>query len=233
MSKKKEQTLKEEKDWERIDDAVFTSERFLEKYQKQILIGVGAIVVIVAAIWSYNQFYLEPKNKEAQAALFRGEQYFENRLDSIAIYGDGNGYIGFEAIINEYGSTKAGNLAEYYAGISYLRLGKYDQALAYLKSFNGGDQVLGYAAKGAIGDCLANTGKTEDAASYFLDAAKGADNILLSPIYYKKAGLAYRELKNYSKVVDIFTTLKNNYLNSVEAADADKYIEEANLLKGQ
>jgi tetratricopeptide (TPR) repeat protein len=231
-SKKKQQIEAEEKDWERIGDAVVTSERFLEKYQKQILAGVGAVILVVLGVWSYGQFYLEPKNREAQGALFKGERYFEAQQDSVAIYGDGNGYIGFEAIIDEYGSTKAGNLAHYYAGVSYSRLGKYEQAIAHLKDFDGNDKMVKYTAKGVLGDCLANTGKTQEAAGYFVEAAKGTDNAMLSPVYYKKAGIAYRELKNYDKVIEIFTTLKNNYLNSTESADADKYIEEAKLLKG-
>jgi tetratricopeptide (TPR) repeat protein len=232
-SKKKQQIKAEEKDWERIGDAVVTSERFLEKYQKQILTGVCAVVLIGIAVWAYGNFYLEPKNKEAQGALFRGERYFESRQDSLAIYGDGNGYIGFEAIIREYGSTKAGNLAHYYAGISYSRLGKYEQAITHLKDFSASDDMVTAAAKGVLGDCLDNIGKTEEAAKYFVEAAKRADNVVQSPIYYKKAGIAYRELKNYDKVIEVFTTLKNNYINSTESADADKYIEEAKLLKGK
>lgn len=230
-SKKKQQTLKEEKDWERIDEAVYTSERFLEKYQKQILIVIGIVVVVVVGIWAYNHFHLEPQNKEAQTAMFRGEQYFENRQDSLAIYGDGNGYIGFEAIINEYGSTKAGDLAKYYAGVSYSRLGKNEQAISHLKSFKGGDKMVTYVAKGVLGDCLANTGKIDEAAKNFFEAAKGTDNALLSPVYYKKAGIAYRDLKKYDKVIEVFTLIKNNYTNSAEAADADKYINEASILK--
>ncbi|MDR1810769.1 MAG: tetratricopeptide repeat protein [Prevotella sp.] len=233
MSKKKQQIASEEKDWERIGEAVVTSERFLEKYLNQILIGIGVIVLIGASVWAYNHWYLEPKNKEAQAALFKGQRYFEARQDSIAIYGDGNGYIGFEAVIREYGSTKSGNLAHYYAGVSYSRLGKYEQAIAHLKDFSTSDDIVSAAAKGVLGDCLDNTGKTEEAAGYFVEAAQKADNNLQSPIYYKKAGLAYLEIKKYDKAIEVFTTLKNNFFSSTESADADKYIEEAKLLKGK
>lgn len=232
-SKKKQQIKEEEKDWERIDEAVVSSERFLEKYQNQILIAIGIVVVIGLGIWAYGHFYLEPKNKEAQAALFKGEHYFQVQEDSLAIYGDGNGYIGLEAIISEYGSTKTGNLAHYYAGVSYSRLGKYEQAIAHLKGFSTDDDLIVAAAQGVLGDCSANTGKIEDAANYFMDAATKADNVVQSPVYYKKAAIAYRELKNYDKVIEIFTTLKNNYISSPEGAEADKYIDEAKLLKGK
>lgn len=232
MASRKERELREEKDWNKIDEAVIASESFVMKYRNQLMIGIGAVVVLVGIYFAYQSFYVEPKNKEAETALFRGEQYFQAGMDSLALFGDGNAYIGFEKIINEYGSTKTGDLAKAYAGLSYARMGKFEEALKYLKDFSGGDDMVTPAVQGAIGDCLVNTGKPQDAVSYFEKAAKSADDVLLSPIFYKKAAIVYRELKNYDKVIALFTTIKNNYMSSPEAAEADKYIQEATLLKG-
>jgi len=231
-SKKKQEIEKEEKEWENIDKTVFSLGRFVEKYQKEILIGVGAVVVIVCAIWAYQTLYSKPRNVEAQVAMFKGEQYFQQQQDSLALYGNGNDYMGFESVIEEYGSTQAADLARYYAGISSMRLGKYEEAISYLKAFKGGDELVTYTAKGAIGDCYANMGNTDEAVKYFIEAAKGADNTLLSPVYYKKAIIVYRDLKNYDKVIELGNTIKNKYLNSPEANEVAKYIEEAQLLKG-
>jgi hypothetical protein len=230
-SKEKQAALKEEKDWEKIDEAVHRSESFIEKNQKPILIGIGIVVAIVCAYLAYQHFYVTPKNEEAQVALFKGEQYHRIGQDSLAIYGDQNGYIGFESIISEYGSTKAGNLAKLYAGISYANLGKYDQALTYLKDFSVSDNILSQLVNGTIGDCLDNTGKSDEAVSYYMKAAKGVDNISQSPILYKKAGLIYRSQGNYDKVIEVFTTIKDQYANSPVAMEADKYIDEATLMK--
>ena len=232
MASRKERELQEEKDWNKIDEAVIASESFVMKYRNQLMIGVGAVVVLVGVYFAYHSFYVEPKNQEAQTAMFRGEQYFQAGMDSLALFGDGNAYVGFEQIINEYSSTKSGDLAKAYAGLSYARMGKFEEALKYLKDFKGGDDMITPAVQGAIGDCLVNTGKPQDAVSYFEKAAKSADDALLSPIFYKKAAIVYRELKNYDKVISLFTTIKNNYLSSPEASEADKYIQEATLLKG-
>lgn len=233
MSSKKQQEIsKEEKDWSRVDDVVFESGSFLFKYQKQILIAVVVLIAIVGGVWAYNTLYLNPKNNDAQVALFKGEQYFQNRMDSLALYGDGSGYVGFEAIINDFGSTKAGNIARYYAGVSYSRMGKYNEAINHLKGFSGGDQMITNAAKGVLGDCYVNSGKLEDAAKCFVDAAKGADNQLLTPVFYKKAAMVYRSMNNNDKVIELFTLIKNDYANSAEAAEADKFIMEAEVLKG-
>ncbi|MDR1884076.1 MAG: hypothetical protein LBR26_15055 [Prevotella sp.] len=230
-SKKKQAELREEKDWQKIDVAVRESEHFLEKYQKQLLIGIGIVAVVVSGYLAFGRFYLEPRNTEAQVAIFKGEQYYRNGQDSLAIYGDSNGYAGFESIISDYGSTNAGNLAKLYAGICYANLGQYDKALDYLKGFGGSDKVLSQLVNGAIGDCLGNTGKENDAVSYYIKAAKGVDNPVQSPVLYKKAGLIYRNQGNYDKVIEVFTIVKNQYMNSPVAMEVDKYIEEANLMK--
>lgn len=233
-SKKKQAELREEKGWESIDKAVIKSESFLEKYTNKILVVIGIGVVIACGYLAYQHFYIGPKTEEAQKAIYKGQQYFEIGNDSLALYGDANGYIGFEEIAKEYGSTKTGNLAKAYAGICYAHIGKYDQALEYLKSYsNSGDKLVSYLVEGSIGDCLASQGKGKEAIPYFMKAGKSLDNIIHTPMLYKKAAIIYRENGDYDKVIELFTTIKNDYANSLVAAEADKYIEEATLMKGQ
>lgn len=232
MASRKQRERSEEQDWNKIDETVIKSGSFIMNYRNQILIGVGAIIVLIGIYWGYKTFYVEPQTKDAQVALFRGEQYFQAGQDSLALFGDGNAYMGLEYIINEYGSTKTGDLAKAYAGLAYARLGQYDKALDYLKGFSGGDAMVTPAVKGAIGDCLMNTGKAQEAVSYFENAAKDANDPLLSPIFYKKAAMVYRDMNNHDKVIDLFTKVKNDYMASPEAQEADKYIKEANVLKG-
>lgn len=232
-SKKKQAELREEKDWERIDSAVIGSERFIEKYQKQLLIGIGAVVLIVCAFLAYNYFIVGPKTTEAQVAMFKGEQYFRAGQDSLAVFGDKNGYVGFESIADDYGSTKPGKLAKLYAGICYANMGNYEKALDYLKGYSGDDKIISHLVYGSIGDCLDNLGKSDEAISYYIKGAKGVDNASQSPILYKKAGLIYRNQGNFDKVIETFTIIKDSYMNSPIAMEADKYIDEATLMKGQ
>lgn len=231
QSKKKQSELRDEQAWERIDEAVFESQHFLEKYQKQILIAVAVITVIVCGYFAYQKLYVEPQNNEAQVAMFRGEQYFRMGQDSLAIHGDGNGFDGLEAVASKYSSTKAGKLAKLYAGISQARLGNYEQALADLKGYSGSDKIISNLVNGTIGDCLVNTGKASEAIPYFIKGAEAVDNATQSPILYKKAALVYREEGNYDKVIEIFTLVRDRYANSMAAMEAPKYIEEAKLMK--
>lgn len=229
MSKKKSDAT--EKNFENIGDALTSSEQFIEKNQKTILIVLGVVVLVVLAVLAYHNLYLKPKNQKAQAAIYKGERYFQNQQDSLALFGDGNDYIGFEEVINQFGGTKTADLAKAYAGISYSRLGDNEKALNYLNKFKGGDKLITPAITGAIGDVYMNLGETEKAATQFEKAAKAANDNMLSPIFYKKAGLAYLHAQNYSKASDTFEMLKKRYMNTPEGQEADKYIEQIKLSK--
>ncbi len=228
MSKKQSEE-RTEKNLENIGDALSSSEQFIEKNQKAIMYGLGAVILIVLAVLAYHNLYLKPKNENAQAAIYKGERYFQNRQDSLALFGDGNDYIGFEEIMNQYGGTKTADLARAYAGISYSRLGDNEKALDYLKKFKGGDKLVTPAISGAVGDVYMNLEQSEKAADTFIKAAKTADDNMLSPIYYKKAGFAYLHADKYDKATETFELLKKKYMNSPEGQEADKYIEQAKL----
>ena len=68
-----------------IEEVYSKSEKFVETYKKQITYIVGGIVAIVAGYFGYQNLYLEPLEVEAQAEMFRAEQYFErDSLDYLA-----------------------------------------------------------------------------------------------------------------------------------------------------
>lgn len=228
MSKKK-QAAKTETGFENIEEALSASERFIEKNQKKILLGLVVVVVVVGSAIAYNYLHKQPRNERAQTALFKGERYFQNQEDSLAIFGNGNDYIGFEKIAKEFSGTKTADLAHAYAGISYGRLGNNEKALEHLSKFRGGDLLITPAVSGAIGDIYMNMGNTDKAITSFTNAAKKANDEMLTPLYYNKAGLAYLNAKNYAKAIDTFEMIKEKYFNSPQGQEADKYIEAAKL----
>lgn len=213
-----------------VEEIVSKSEQFIENNSKKIIYGIIAIALVVGAVLSIKNFYLNPQQKKAAAALFKGEQYFARDSFALALNGNGADFEGFEAIIDQYGSTDAGNLAKAYAGICYFKLGDTQKALDKLKSFSGKDEMISPAITGLIGDCYVNMGDTQKGISYFEKAAKEASNEVVSPVYLKKAGIAYESLQQYKDAVKAYTAIKDNYFNSVEAADIDKYITRASAL---
>lgn len=219
-----------EKETVEVEELVSRSELFIETYSKKIILGIVALVVVVGAIFAYRHLYLLPQQQKATAALFKGEQYFAKDSFQLALNGNGADYDGFEAIIKEYGSTDAGNLSKAYAGICYAKLGENEKALNYLKSFSANDNMISPAITIAVGDCYVNLDNAKEGIKYFEKAAKDANNEVLSPIALKKAGIAYESLKQYKDAIKVYTTIKEQYFNSMEASDIDKYITRASEL---
>ncbi|MDR1779572.1 MAG: hypothetical protein LBR50_02430 [Tannerella sp.] len=230
MAKKKQE--KQEKEIE-VGAILSRSEQFIEKNKNLLIYGFGGIIVVIGLILAYHYGYAQPRNEKAKVAIFAGQHYFEIDSFALALNGNGVDYDGFEAIANSYGGTKAGNLAKAYAGICYYKLGNPQSAMKYLKSYKGSDTQLAPALTGLIGDCLVSAGDTKAAIGYFEKAAAKADNEFISPIYLKKAGIAYESLQNYKDAIRVYTTIKEKYNRSTEAMEVDRYITRAEILSKQ
>ena len=214
-----------------VEDALTQSEAFLIKYKNAIIGGVVAVIIIVAGFIMYKNLYAEPREEKAQAALFKGQEYFEQDAFEQALNGDSIGYTGFLKVADDYSGTKAANLAKAYAGICYAQLGKYEEAVKMLDSFNGKDQMVAPAILGAAGNCYAQLGQLDKAASTLLSAADKADNNTLSPIFLIQAGEILVKQGKYDDAVNAYTKIKYKYFQSYQAMDIDKYIEQAKLMK--
>lgn len=210
-----------------VGEIVSKTEHFIENNQKQLIYGIIAVAVIIGAYLGYHYGYSVPRDKKAAIALYKGEQYFARDSFALALNGNGADFDGFEAVADDFGGTTSGNLAKAYAGICNFRLGNTEKAIDYLKSFNSKDNMVSPAIIGLIGDCYVNSGNVKEAISYFEKAANKADNDVVSPIYLKKAGIAYENLKQYDDAVKAYRKIRDTYYSSREAADIDKYITRA------
>ena len=214
-----------------VEDALTQSEAFLIKYKNAIIGGVVAVIIIVAGFIMYKNLYAEPREEKAQAALFKGQEYFEQDAYEQALNGDSIGFVGFLKVADDFSGTKAANLAKAYAGICYAQLGKYEEAVKMLDSFNGKDQMVAPAILGAAGNCYSQLGQLDKAASTLMSAADKADNNTLSPIFLMQAGEILVKQGKYDDAVDAYTKIKDKYFQSYQAMDIDKYIEQAKLMK--
>jgi len=209
-----------------VEEALSKTERFIEKNQKLLTIIIGVIVVVVLVFFGFKRFYMAPREKEASEQMFMAERYFE--IDSLNRARNGDGmYPGLLEIIDDYGMTKGANLSKYYAGVCYLKLGKFEEAIDHLKSFKGKDHVLGPMAKGALGDAYLELDQRAKAAGAYLEAAELEENEFTSPLFLMKAGWTYEILKDYKKALEIYEQIKFKFPTSNEAREIDKYIARA------
>jgi len=149
MAKKKNKT---EDQFAQIEETLSRTEQYIEKNQENLVRIVLGTVVIIALFMGYQKFYIAPMEKEAQADMFMAELYFEKDSFNLALTGEDNVFIGFIDIADEYSGTKAAELANYYAGLSYLNTGDFENAIEYLDDFSSNDIILSSLALGCIGD---------------------------------------------------------------------------------
>ena len=220
MAKKEE---KEHNELENVQQALTSTEAFIEKYQKQILTGVGAVILVILIVLSFKNFYLDKREIAAENEMVKSQAAFATDSFRIALEGKGVQSIGFKEIASEYSITSSGKLAGAYAGICYYKLGQYENAIKYLSQFSSNDNYFSVSVIGLTGDSYVNLNENEKAISYFEKAAD-KDNAVLSPIYLKKAGLIYETLNQTEKAEKAYTKIKEKYPKSSEASDIDKYI---------
>jgi len=206
-----------------VESALTRTEQLIEENQRILTIIIGAAVLIVVAYLGYTKFYLQPHEKDAQEQMFGAEQYFAKDSFNLALNGDGN-YLGFLDVIDDYGSTKAGNLAKYYTGISYLKLGQYQNALDYLNDFDTDDILLLPISDGAKGDAYRELGQNDEALSSYKKAYTASDNDFSTPIYMMKAADILESTGDLNGALDLYKSIKETYPKSNEARNIDKYI---------
>src|SRR5688572_27260466 len=130
MAKKEEHTAELIENPAALAEKLESAENFIEKNPK-VIFGIGGAILLAVAGYFGFQYYTDTQDVEAQQEMFQAVYYFEADSLSKALNGDGNN-LGFIDIIEEYKFTDAANLANFYAGVSYLKQGKYDAAILYL-----------------------------------------------------------------------------------------------------
>jgi tetratricopeptide (TPR) repeat protein len=221
----KQDTKQVEERFENVEEALSKTELWIENNQKTLWAILIALLVVAFAIFGITK-YNQKRNQNAMNESFMPQKYFEKEQYDLALNGDGN-YMGFLDIVSKYGSTKAGKLASYYAGISYMKQGNYNDAIEYLKKYTNNDKVLAPLALGAIGDCYMELGDNQNAATYYDKAANKNPNDFTSPLFLNKLGNTYEIMGNYAKALETYQTLKKDFPLSNEAFEISKNI--ANL----
>ncbi len=212
-----------------VQEVQTVSAPFWEKYQKQLLYALGAVVVLIAGWWLYKTLIVAPKQQEAVASMWQAQNMFERDSFRLALDGPGGGFDGFVALADKYSGTPAGNLANYYAGVSYLHLGEFDNAIQYLEKYDAEGELLPAMKYGALGDAYSEKKDFSKALDLYKKAADATDNELLSSVYLKRLGLLYQHEGNKEEAVKVFERLRRDYPNqqSQDWREIEKYIYRA------
>ena len=210
--------------FETLDSTASKTEEWVVKYQNVILTFIGIVAFGVLGYLGYQNYVIEPKTKEAISELNQAQFYFElavNSQDSDSLYkralNGGEGKYGFLDIIKNYEGTTAAKLATYSAGMAYLNIKDYQNAITYLDQFNSEDVLLGALAKGAIGDAFAQMGQLEEAFDYYVTASNINNNMYSTPKFLYKAAMIGSKLGKDSQALTYLERIDKEFKESQEA----------------
>lgn len=199
----------------------FDADSFFEK-NKKIIYGVLGLILLVGIGYTGYNYYASSQDAEAQKEMFTAVNYFERDSLDLALNGDKVNR-GFIDIADEYNMSKSANLANFYIGAIYLKKGKFEDAIEYLKKFSSSDLLVQARAYSLIGDAYMERNDIENAISYYKRASEYNPNEYFTPRYLMKLGLAYEANKDYTSAAQAYTKIVEDYSKSQEYNDARKY----------
>lgn len=225
--------------FETLDEGASKTEAWVSKNQTYIIGAVAAIAFGVLAYLGYQQWIFLPKEKEAANEIYQAQVYFDDAIEATGKNRDslfmlsldgGMGKLGMLDVASNYSGTKTASLANYYAGIAYLNLGKYKEAINHLDKFKGKDQVLAPLAQGAIGDAFLQLEQTSDALGHFEKAANMQNNAFTTPKFLLKAAITAIDLGQGAKAEKHLKRIQEEYPNSEENKLVEAYLGTAQAL---
>lgn len=221
VKKAPEQQSTEKTSEERV---VVSAQQFWSKNGKFVLYGLTIGILVVAGFFIYKSYFVAPEEEKAAEAIWKAQQYFQADSFRLALNGDGVNQ-GFLRVTSKYGSTKSGNLAKFYAGVCYLQLGDFNNAVKYLKDFSTDQKIVQLQAKGLLGDAYSELGKKEEAVKYYKEAGTMyADDDVHSPEYLYRAAMLYQELGKKQEAIELLHMIKDKYPMSSRMAEIEKYL---------
>jgi TolA-binding protein len=194
------------------------SEDFVRNHRNVLLVALAAVVLAVVGSFAFYTWRTQ-QDQKAQAALFRAASYWEADSLKKAMKGDGKAP-GLTTVANEYGNTKAANLANFYAGVAALKDGKYKEALDYLEDFSSTDYLVQSRAYALMGDAQLELNNPKEAADLYAKAADHNANEYFSPGYLLKEATARELAKDTDGALKAYTRVLEEYPAAQEVNEA-------------
>lgn len=216
-----------------VNEVLVKLENNWNKFKKPVLSVLAAVIIIGGGWFAYQEYVVKPKEEKAAEAMYKAQQYFG--MDSSRLVLDGDGVNkGVLNVIKNFSGTKSANLAHYYAGISYLKLGEFENAVKHLKEFSTDAKQIQVLATGCLGDAYAELNKTEEAVAAYKKAAtlfeKDENN---SSEYLFRAAVLLESKGKTQEALELYKDLKAKFPTTEKGLLADKYIYRISIEKNE
>ncbi len=207
-------------------------DNLLEKYEqnkKRINSITTVILVVILAGLAYIKLYREPRTEKAASSIAWAQRMFEQDSVDKALNGD-MANSGFLKVQKKFSGTPTGNLANHYIGICYLQKGEFDNAIKYLKNFDGNGTTLQYLSWGALGDAYMEKGEVEKGLEYYKKASSNTEDEVVTPIYLYRLGIIQENNGNLEEAAKAYKSIRDNYSQSMQAQDIDRHLARVGVL---
>jgi len=201
------------------------SDKIQDKFEQNkntIYIVLGAIAVVIAGFWWYNNNKAQ-KSTEGSSLIWKQENNFGANNFQVAIDGDQNN-LGYATIAEEYSGTSAGDIAAYNMGVGYLNMGMFQEAISALEGVSFEDELIGAISKGALGDAYFETQQADKAIANYKAAIAHSTNDFTTPVYLKKLAVAQEEVGDIADAIATYERIKKEFSTSAEAQGIEKFI---------
>jgi tetratricopeptide (TPR) repeat protein len=198
---------------------------FWTKYNRPLMIASTVIILGAAGYFGYKYLVLQPKQEKSVEAMFKAEEFY--RMDSLKLALNGDGVNpGFLKVMDKYSGTDAANLAHFYAGDVYLKMGDNANAVKYLKDFSTDSKIIQARSYKLLADAYAAQAKNDDALKYYKKAAYHfkEDNVNSPDYLFMAAYFAQKVMNNSKEAIDLYQDLKEKYPQTQQGFEADKYL---------
>ncbi len=238
---------KNKEQFPQVEETISKTQQYIENNKKRLGYILSVLIVLVAIYPMYQGFYLAPLEEDAKNDMYMAEIYFEKDSFLLSLVGDGQ-FAGFLDIIDQYGSSKSANMANYYAGLCYWHMSdfdfneriiplysstlkessysdnKYENVIEYLSDFSSDDYIISSLALGGIGDAYLELEDNDMALKYYKKAAENSDNDFTTPRFLMKQAMIHELNNDFESATTVYKEIKDNYNLSREAQNIEKYI---------
>jgi predicted negative regulator of RcsB-dependent stress response len=205
------------------DEQLEGVKNFYESNKNMVNYGLGALAVLLIGYFAYTFFLKGPKEEKAADELAMASTFMMMDSTSWMVNGDGS-YSGAAKVADKYSGTKAGNTAAYMAGMGYLKMGDFKNAIKYLEQFDGNGSMLGTLAEGSLGDAYWENKQEDKALAAYEKAGADEDNFQFAPMFLQRAAVIYEKQGKTKEAIAAYTRIKEKFSASSISRDVDKYL---------
>jgi tetratricopeptide (TPR) repeat protein len=223
LTKKKKLSRREIKE-DKLVSTYYKAYGFIQENSSRLLTYAVILIVVALAVIYYINHKSE-ENEKASMALSQVIDSYDKGAYLEAIEGKaGTDNIGLKKIVEQYDGTENGETAKIYLANSYNRLGKFDEAFKYYKSYSGDIPMLKAAALAGQAGYYAYKNEFEKAGDFYRDAAHVSKYDVENPGYLLKAAINYINAGKDATAKELLNTIKTDYKTSQASREVDRYL---------